>query len=630
MRKVLATIMILVLCCMAAFSVCAFAEEPRSMEFNWDDYTLEELVEIQEGLSAKINEKTRAWAIEHGDRVITLTGEEKPVYTGKTTTLSAAVEKVLETAPETTKLVWTSSDPAVATVNTAGVVTGVSKGTAVINCHAEDNDAIFAEKEVEIILPVTAVTMPEAKATALIVEGGSENGVQLTASVEPEDAYCQELVWTSSNEAVATVDEKGYVSALTPGTVVITATSPDEYSAGSRKASCTVTVLQAVSAVELDSTELVLNMGGYQNLKATALPVNASNKAVTWESSDPAVVTVANGQVKAVGCGEAVISASAVDGSGAKAECSVRVIQMVTAVKIAETANPVVLNREGEMQLTAVITPENATNKDVMWSSSDESVVTVSEDGVVYGVNGGSAVVTCTTVDGSEKNASINVFIPTISVNVTEITVNEKEGITFPIQFYGKEGDLDIVASSSGYYFTAYRVTDEDIGEYEDGDSEEYKEGTIFVHIDPKRFGTGSVVIADKADSRNNRTIPVNITHDAVYDKTSYPMADYSSILRNPDQYEGKKVSVYGTIIQRLEGSGYFGTTYYWLLVRSGSNLFSVTVWPSALADGNVIENDVVTIYGECTGTYTYETVRGNSNTIPDIDAEHVILGAGA
>ena len=60
MRKVLATIMILVLCCMAAFSVCAFAEEPRSMEFNWDDYTLEELVEIQEGLSAKINEKTRA------------------------------------------------------------------------------------------------------------------------------------------------------------------------------------------------------------------------------------------------------------------------------------------------------------------------------------------------------------------------------------------------------------------------------------------------------------------------------------------------------------------------------------------------------------------------------------------
>ena len=331
-----------------------------------------------------------------------------------------------------------------------------------------------------------------------------------------------------------------------------------------------------------------------------------------------------------VGCGEAVISASAVDGSGAKAECSVRVIQMVTAVKIAETANPVVLNREGEMQLTAVITPENATNKDVMWSSSDESVVTVSEDGVVYGVNGGSAVVTCTTVDGSEKNASINVFIPTISVNVTEITVNEKEGITFPIQFYGKEGDLDIVASSSGYYFTAYRVTDEDIGEYEDGDSEEYKEGTIFVHIAPKRFGTGSVVIADKADSRNNRTIPVNITHDAVYDKTSYPMADYSSILRNPDQYEGKKVSVYGTIIQRLEGSGYFGTTYYWLLVRSGSNLFSVTVCPSALADGNVIENDVVTIYGECTGTYTYETVRGNSNTIPDIDAEHVILGAGA
>ena len=236
MRRVLAIIMMLVLCCMAAFSVCAYAEEPHSTEFNWDDYTLEELVEIQEGLSAKINEMMRAWAIEHGDRVITLTGEEKPVYTGKTTTLSVSVEKVLETAPDTTKLVWTSSDPAVATVNTGGVVTGVSKGTAVIKCHAEDNDAIFAEKEVEIILPVTAVTMPEAKATALIIEGNADNGVQLTASVEPEDAFCQELVWTSGNEAVATVDENGYVSAITPGTVVITATSPDEYSGGSRKA----------------------------------------------------------------------------------------------------------------------------------------------------------------------------------------------------------------------------------------------------------------------------------------------------------------------------------------------------------------------------------------------------------
>lgn len=642
MKRVLAVIMMLVLCCMAMFSVCAFAEEPHSMEFNWDDYTLEELVEIQEGLSAKISEKTRAWAIEHGDRVITLTGEEKPVYTGKTTTLSAAVEKVLETAPDTTKLVWTSSDPAVATVNTSGVVTGVSKGTAVINCHAEDNDAIFAEKEVEIILPVTAVTMPEAKATALIVEGKEDNGVQLTAAIQPEDAYCRELVWTSSNEAVATVDENGYVSALTPGTAVITATSPDEYSGGSRKASCTVTVLQAVSTVELDSTELILNMGAYQSLKATVLPENASNKAVTWESSDPGVVTVTNGQVRAVGCGEAVITATAADGSGAKAECSVSVIQMVTAVKIAEAANPLVLNKDAEMQLTAVITPDYATNQTVLWSSSDESVVTVSEDGTLFGVNGGNAVITAAATDGSEKFATVNIFIPTIAVEQTEITVDSKDGYSFPVMFYGQEGNFDIAVSNSGYFFTASL----------DGPD---SNGEARIFINPVRYGKGTLTLLDQADSRNNRTITVNIEHAAVYDTTSYPTGNYTAIMRDPYRYDGEQMSIYGRVLQKQSTSGYgmsakngedaekytlkplaggsaygsYGHSVVMRVATSGrwDDVFYVTC--SKYDAEGIIEDDYITVYGTCRGTKTYTTVLGGSVTIPELDADKIILGRG-
>ena len=601
MRRVLAIIMMLVLYCMAAFSVCAYAEEPHSTEFNWDDYTLEELVEIQEGLSAKINEMMRAWAIEHGDRVITLTGEEKPVYTGKTTTLSASVEKVLETAPDTTKLVWTSSDPAVATVNTGGVVTGVSKGTAVIKCHAEDNDAIFAEKEVEIILPVTAVTMPEAKATALIIEGNADNGVQLTASVEPEDAFCQELVWTSGNEAVATVDENGYVSAITPGTVVITATSPDEYSGGSRKASCTVTVLQAASAVELDSTELVLNMGAYQSLKATVLPENASNKTVMWESSDPGVVTVANGQVRAV-----------------------------------------VLNKDAEQQLTAAVTPDNATNPAVGWSSSDESVVTVSEDGTLFGVNGGNAVITAAATDGSGKFATVNIFVPTIAVEQTEITVDSKDGYSFPVKFYGQDGNFDVAVSNSGYFFTA---------DIEGPDAD----GEARVFIDPVRYGKGTLTLMDQADSRNNRTITVNIEHDAVYDTTSYPTGNYTAIMRDPNRYDGEQMSIYGRVLQKQSTSGYgmsahngedvenytlkplaggsaygsYGHSVVMRVATSGrwDNVFYVTC--SKYEAEGIIEDDYITVYGTCRGTTTYTTVLGGSVTIPELDAEKIILGRG-
>jgi len=603
---------------------------------------------FQEGLSAKINEKTRAWAIEHGDRVITLTGEEKPVYTGKTTTLSATVEKVLETAPETTKLVWTSSDPAIATVNTAGVVTGVSKGAAVINCHAEDNDAIFAEKEVEIILPVTAVMMPEAKATALIVEGKEDNGLQLNAAIQPEDAYCRELVWSSSNEAVATVDENGYVSVLTPGTAVITATSPDEYSGGSRKASCIVTVQQAVSTVELDSTELVLNMGAYQSLKATVLPENASNKAVTWESSDPGVVTVTNGQVRAVGCGEAVITAVAADGSGAKAECRISVIQMVTAVKIAEAANPLVLNKDAELQLTAVITPDYATNQTVLWSSSDESVVTVSEDGTLFGVNGGNAVITAAATDGSEKFAAVNIFIPTIAEEQTEITVDSKDGYSFPVMFYGQEGNFDIAVSNSSYFFTASL----------DGPD---SNGEARIFINPVRYGKGTLTLLDQADSRNNRTITVNIEHDAVYDTTSYPTGNYTAIMRDPYRYDGEQMSIYGRVLQKQS------TSWYGMSAKNGEDAEKYTLKP--LAGGTVsiggsaygsyghsvvmrvatsgrwddvfyvtcskydaegiIEDDYITVYGTCRGTKTYTTVLGGSVTIPELDADKIILGRG-
>ncbi len=615
MKKIMA-LAIMIVFCLSVFALNAGAEESSTTEFNWDNYSLDELIEIQEGLSAKIKDLQRQWAIEHGDRAITIEGDDKPIYTGKALALTATVEKLLESAPDTTKLVWTSSDPSVATVNTSGTVSGVSKGTAVITCSAEDNDTVFAEKEIEVILPVTAVEMAEAKATALIVEGSDKNGIQLAAKVQPEDAFCQDLHWTSSNEAVASVDESGYVTAITPGTAVITATSPDEYSGGSKKAVCTLTVLQAASSVELDNTDLVLNLGAYQALKATVLPDNTSNKSVTWESSAPEVVTVSNGQLKAVGCGEATVTATAADGSGAYAECSVTVIQMVTSVKIAESANPIVLNKDGEMALTAVITPDNATNPDVAWSSSDESIVTISDDGVMYGENGGTAVVTCTAKDGSEKTVSVNVFVPTISVDATEITVDDKEGLNFPVKFFGQEGNFDITASNSGYFFTAY----------EDGKNED---GSLSIHINPIRYGKGTLTLADKSDSKNNRTITVNISHDAVYDATSYPTGDYTGIMRDPDKYDGSDISIYGRVLQKMEDTSY-GLTYTVMRVATSGrwdNVFYVTSYGDT-AKG-IIEDDYITVYGECAGTESYKSTGGSTITIPSMQAEKIILGRG-
>ncbi len=616
MKKFLALAMVLALG-LSMFTFSAGAEENSIQDFDWDSYTLDELIVIQEGLTAKIGELRRQWAIEHGDRAITIDAPEKPIYVGQAMVLTASVEKLLDTAPDATAFVWSSSDPSVASVNAYGTVTGLARGNATITCSAADNDVIFAEKEVEVILPVTAVEM-NSTATALIVEGSKENGIQLSAKVKPADAYCQELQWTSSNEAVARVDKDGYVTALTPGYAYITATSMDELSNGAKKATCTLTVLQAASSVNLDTTDLVLNMGAYYALNASVLPVNASNKAVTWESSAPDIVTVVNGQLRAAGCGDAVITATAADGSGVKAECKVSVIQMVSSVAVAEAANPLVLNKDEEKQLTAVITPDYATDPSVSWSSSDESIVTVSDDGVLYGVNGGTAVITCTAKDGSGKAATVNVFVPSISVEQTEYTVDSKEGLDIPVHFYGQEGNFDVLVYNPGYYFNASK---EGVDE----------NGAIIIHIDPLRSGQGALTLTDKADGSNNRSIIVNIGHDAVYDSTSYPTGNYTAIMRDPRSYDGQNMSIYGRVLQKQEGSSGYGPGSYTTMrvATSGyyDNVFYVTC-PYYAAEG-IIEDDFITVYGECDGTKTYTTIMGASVTIPELFGEKVILGHG-
>ena len=449
MKKPLVSIILLVFCFSLLFSVTANADA----DFNWDEYSLEELLEIQEGLNEKVAEMQWQYAIEHGDRAITLTVEKDSVYIGKTLQITASVEKTLDSAPDATKLVWTSSDDTVATVNGTGTVTGVSKGSVTITCCAEDNNAVFAEQEIDVIVPVSAVEMPETKADVLIKESNEKNGIQLSASIAPEDAFCQELVWTSSNEELATVDQTGYVTALKPGNVTITATSPDEFSNGTKKAACNITITQAVSSLKLDKETLVMNVGSTGALTVSILPDTATNKAVTWESSDPEVVTVNNGQIRAVAGGDATISVKAVDGSEASAACEVSVIQMVSSIKIEETASPIVLPLDEKMTLTPVVEPETATNRDVAWSSSDEKVVSVSEDGVIHAAAEGTAVITCSAVDGSEKSTSVDILVPTavksIQLDQEKADIYLGERVTLSAAISPEDATIQTVAWSS-------------------------------------------------------------------------------------------------------------------------------------------------------------------------------------
>lgn len=171
------------------------------------------------------------------------------------------------------------------------------------------------------------------------------------------------------------------------------------------------TVRQVITAtgVTLNKSSLSLDVGQSERLTATVAPANATNKNINWRSSNANVATVdSNGNVKAVGPGSANISATTQSGNKV-ATASVNVTARVTGVSI-QGNSTILINTSNN--LTANITPSNANNKKVTWSSSDTSVATVDNNGRVTGVKAGEATITVTTEEGN-RTATMKVKVVT-------------------------------------------------------------------------------------------------------------------------------------------------------------------------------------------------------------------------
>lgn len=604
MKRVLRFLVLLTLIACVVYPVSAEAAEMP----NWDDYTYEELVEIRTELDAYIQKLEKQYAIEHGNRTIILNESEQTIYQGKTFAFTAEVKKVVEDAPETTGFVWSSSDETIAKVSTNGVVTAVGYGDAVITCTASDDENIFVEATVHVVLPVTALELDNREAT-LVISDRDATAAQMTlhCTVIPDNAYIKTVQWSSSNEEIAVVDEKGVIRAIAPGTATITATSEDSF-ATPKTATCRVTIQQAVSAIALDSEKMTLNVAAGQNLTATISPENASKKELIWESSDPAVVTVSNGRVTAVSTGTATITCTAADESGSTASCEVTVIQMVNSLRIDTSAATVTVNKNESVTFDAVIAPETATNQKLNWESSDKEVAVVDANGKVTAVGGGAATITCASTDGSEKTASINIYVPSIAVDAQEYTVTSMDGLSIPFKYYGKQENFSFTPDACMYFSVELNQSGEN----------------MMLNIIPDKAGMATVTLKDKADSRSQVTIKIQVEHSACYDSTSYPTGNYTNIMRSPSSFKGKNMSVYGRILQLQKG--WFGSVALRVATQGRwDNVFYITC-SSGDVEG-IIEDDYITVYGECDGTKTYTTIMGGSVTIPSMNAEKIFLG---
>lgn len=340
------------------------------------------------------------------------------VYVGGSTVLTP---KFTPEGAASTALVWSSADESVATVSQEGVVTGVNGGRTTVTVKCKEYSATCQVKVRKAAIGV------ELDITEADLKVGVDE-LQLTAIVEPSNSIDYDLDWTTSDDAVAVVSDKGLVTPVGPGEATITVTVDRAH-----QATCVVRVTQPAEGVFLNKTELKIQRGTSETLEATVQPATTNIKDLTWTSSAPEIASVdQTGKVTAHKLGEADITVTTVDG-GHTAVCKVTVIQKVTGVTLDKDSASLRIGEE-TLQLNAVVEPSDASDKSLLWTSSEPGVASVSETGLVTPLAPGEALITVTTVDGGfSATCSVTVVQPVLSITLNETSININPDMTFEL-----------------------------------------------------------------------------------------------------------------------------------------------------------------------------------------------------
>ena len=347
-----------------------------------------------------------------GVTTVTATPATTSITVGNTQQISSEVEPA--NADDKT-LTYTSNNEPVATVDGSGLITAVKAGNATITVKSNDNATATAKTSVtveEAVVNVTGVTLDATTATMNI--GDTK---QLSSTVAPENATDKTVTYTSKAQGVASVDNKGLITAKAAGTAQIVATTKD----GAKTATCDVTVEEAVinvSSVELTPATATLDIGATQQLAANVLPSEADNKEVTYSSGSDAIATVnATGLVTAVAEGTTDITVTTEDGAKT-AVCTLTVTAKQIPVTGVTLDKPTLSLEVGATEtLNATVAPSNASYKAVSFTSSDDAIATVDNDGLVTAVAAGSADITVESIADGSKTATSS-----ITVNAAEVT----------------------------------------------------------------------------------------------------------------------------------------------------------------------------------------------------------------
>lgn len=349
--------------------------------------------------------------------------------------------------------------------------------TILISCKKED----LSVKEISITTKSETIKIGEK--------------LKLEAKHTPENLPAPEYIWRSSQSNIVKVYADGTVEGLQIGESTITVSTKDNL----LKSECLIKVLPIdASEIKLSSNELELFIGEESILTYTILPENTTFKNVTWSSKNNDIATVdQNGKVKAIGVGETILTIKT--DNSISASCNVKVKPIIsTAIKL--NKNTLTLEMSDKETLSVIYTPYNTTNKKIIWSSTDNSIATVSENGEVVGVNEGKCTIIATAEDsGIKVECNVEVKLKALTLNNSNLKtlINDSNKLTV---FYS--------TNNKPYYFATW-VSDNPNIAIVTSDGADSNSATV------KSISTGSTTIsAISADGSKQVKSQINVTDD--------------------------------------------------------------------------------------------------------------------
>ena len=351
---------------------------------------------------------------------LVLTNTEVNMQVGETFQLTA-----LFTPATTTEktLRWESTNPSIVSVDNNGLLTAHALGEVTVTATTTDGSNLTASCPIKVN-PATVEQISIVYDGPTTIKVGDV--IQLGVNIKPDNATDKSVTWLVQAAEVLNVTQDGKLTAVGPGKAWVGVET-----AGGSSAYLTFTVEPVkVERIEIEPVGATLKVGETVQLTAIITPENASNQHITWDSNDTGIASVdANGLVTGIGIGATDINARATDGSG--------VIQAVRINVISTSVEPVKVERieiepggatlkVGEtMQLTAIITPENASNQHITWDSNDTSIASVDANGLVTGIGIGATDINARATDGSGVIQAVRVNVISIpSIPVESITIS--------------------------------------------------------------------------------------------------------------------------------------------------------------------------------------------------------------